>query len=1430
MRKDNPRWIAGPFDLTAGQYRIWLGQQLAPDVPLYNMAMLFRIDGIIDPARFQDAFNRVVQQTDALRMILRLSADNSPQQLVLESIDATTELVDLSSDGEPETRLQSWVESRKRRMFRLGQPLFDSVLLKLRDNAFAWYFNQHHVITDATSMSLVYHRCADLYSHREQVVGADFGTPQYRDYLRNERRFRESLEYDRSCQFWSSRSSQLPRPPALFGNSGGHSTETRRVQRRLEPRQCEQLQSLLADPRLRSLTSDLTRMNLFLALQFAWLYRVTGHESLAVGITTQHRSTAALRDTAGMFVELFPVGMQIQRDDSMLSLIERVKHETLRVLSRARPGASRFIGHHPFNTVLNYTTATFRSFAGLPVETTWLHAGHCDAEHVLRIHAHDFERSETPAISFDFSNEVFDQQHQAWAISQYFNLLESLLEDPTQQIRAAKLLGHDELAAISRYSQPTLAPADDNTLVELFRQQAALTPDAIAIEHRGQTVTYREFDESTESLSRRMNQRRIGRGSVVAIRMSRSIEFMTAVMATLKSGAAYLPIEPGLPPARTAHMLADASCRLILTERRFVSSAATHRIEQWCLDEDSQWDEELPANTSQSTPEDPAYVVYTSGSTGQPKGVVVQHSALARYVCWAKLAYTDQACKDFALFSSIGFDLTVTSMFVPLIAGGRVVVYQAPEAETLGQADLSVLDVFAGDLVDIVKLTPSHLALLRSTDLSCCNNIRKLIVGGEDLQADLASDIHRALGSNSQRQNVEIFNEYGPTEATVGCTLHRFDPQVDTAGSVPIGSPVPHASIHILDGDGQPAAVGASGEIYIAGEGLALGYLNRPDLTSERFVMDQQTGQRLYRSGDIARWRNDGILEFLGRRDRQVKIGGARIELGEVESAARAHRQVLDCVVDLIDPQVAVPKRTDAGLCAVCGIPAAHPDVQLDSNGICNICRAFQGWKDAASGYFRSLEDLQAMIDKARAAAPSSKYDTLMLLSGGKDSTYALYQLVELGANPLVLSLDNGFISDQAKENIRRVVADLGLDLEFVNTPAMSDIFVDSLKRHSNVCNGCFKTIYTLATNVAIQKRIHLIITGLSRGQIFETRLWDFYRNQVFDVDAIDRGILEARKAYHRARDAVSKLLDVKAFNDDHTFQDVQYVDFYRYCDVQLSDMQSFLSRRAPWVRPDDTGRSTNCLINVAGIHVHQQDRGYHNYAAPYAWDVRLGHKTRQQAIEELDDEIDVPAVEKMLDEIGYDPDWRQHSGSSNRLGIWYVAAGQLESTAIAAHLAQRLPNWMIPQHLMSVDAIPLTSSGKIDRNALAGITQLEKTQYTPPRSLAERKLVDVWEHVFGTSPIGIHDDFFDLGGDSILNIQIVIEARRMGLEITSAQVFEHANVAKLAQVSQPIAAGESSCDPDQDVDFTRSGLSEESLRLIARRIDESNAGTEGRA
>ena len=286
----------------------------------------------------------------------------------------------------------------------------------------------------------------------------------------------------------------------------------------------------------------------------------------------------------------------------------------------------------------------------------------------------------------------------------------------------------------------------------------------------------------------------------------------------------------------------------------------------------------------------------------------------------------------------------------------------------------------------------------------------------------------------------------------------------------------------------------------------------------------------------------------------------------------------------------------------------------------------------------------------------------------------------------------------------------------------------------------------------------------------------------------IDQTVLEARKAYHRIDDGVSRLLNVDMFKDDKVFEQIKFVDFYRYSDVSLEEMYSLLAEHAPWIRPADTGRSTNCLINDAGIHVHKHKEGFHNYALPYSWDVRLGHKQREAALDELNDRIDIEKVQQILQEIGYHEEGYLGEGSDTRLTAFFTANKKLRSADLRAFLAERLPTAMIPANIVQLDVMPLTANGKVDREALPdqrpGRPVVEEV-YRAPRKLIEVQLADLWRKVLRIQRVGIDDNFFDLGGDSIAAIQIVAKANDAGIPLTTHQLFQHQTVADLAIIVQ---------------------------------------------
>jgi amino acid adenylation domain-containing protein len=1370
-------------ELTASEQLIWTGQRLDPAAPLYNMALSIEIATALDVPAFLRAFQQLVDTTDALRTSF-IEVDGRPRRIVRQHVPARVEVLSLPESDVDDAAVLSILETRTRRVFALDGVLFDCCLIERRRDRFLWYLDQHHLITDAWSVGVLHRRMSALYeaalgTKPDDPAGPSF--PRFDAYAEHQRSLRGSTRLSRALAHWDAARGSRNTP--LYGDTRAGSGRTRRVRARLGTARATALRETASAAPFRALTPEQSQFQLFATLLLAWVHRISDAESVAIGTPWHNRSTAAFRDTAGLFIELFPLRVAIDDGETFASLGAKVAARTHEVMRHVVPGASASPGARSFGVVLNYITARLGDFAGVPVRADWIHSGHGDHDHRVRLQVHDFDLVGDPVLDFDLDEAAFGPLEREWALRHFLALFDALVADPQSSIASVRLTSWDEEATFAPRGAVVPSPASVLALVERSMRQA---PDAVAIRDGERSMTYAELDVASRQLADRLRELGVGPETVVGVALDRSPEMVVAILAILLAGGAFVPLDPAYPDERRAFIVADSGAAFVLTtaengglsfratpsETRGSRGIAIVPVEGpvYQYDHDSST---ARADARSARNDNPlAYVLYTSGSTGQPKGVEVTHRSLADYVAWAARQYANDADGKrltWPLFTSPAFDLTLTSIFVPLASGGTILVYP----DEIGASALLVRRVFEDNQADVVKLTPSHLALLRDLDLSR-SPVRRLIVGGEDLTRATALAVHHALGGRA-----EILNEYGPTEATVACMVHRFDPD-DPRSSVPIGRPTDNARVHVLDASGNPTPRGVAGEITIAGPRVARGYRGRPDLTALAFVSDPlDANGRRYRTGDVGRWLPGGTLEFLGRRDQQVKVHGVRIELGEIEAALAAHPAVDACVA-----HVSTLGRVERDArCQRCGLQGAHPEARLDDDGVCAVCRRFESERERVARYFGTMDELRAMLADAKAQS-TDENDCLMLYSGGKDSTYALSRIVEMGARPLVFLFDNGFISGQAKDNARRLADSFGLELVVGETPAMPAIFADSLTRFSNVCNGCFKTIYTMAMNLAESRGIRHIVTGLSRGQIFETRLADLYRRGVYEPEAVDRVILDARKAYHRMDDAVARELDVRIFETDAVLDRIRFVDFYRYCDASLEEILDHLARHTPWIRPTDTGRSTNCLINQAGIYVHQTERGFHNYTMPYSWDVRLGHKQREAAVAELDDALDPVAIHDMLDRVGYRP--RSASPNDARLVAYYTSRQEIPGSALRRFLERSLPRDVIPAAFVRLDRIPLAPSGKVDRAALPQPETERSTLagvFVAARTETERLLAEVWGDVLDVQPIGVHDNFFELGGDSMHCVQIVTAARARGVVFAPRDVFVHPTIAGLATV-----------------------------------------------
>jgi amino acid adenylation domain-containing protein len=1338
---------------------------MQPYVPLYNMVHAFRISGTVDKNRFNDAFQDLVNKVEALRTIF-YEINSIPYQHILDRLQYTVEVVDFNNESNDKV-IKDWIQNRSKQHLDISKCVFDSVLITSSEQETIWFLNIHHLVTDATSSVLIYELMSKIYENGSDEIAL----PTYQDYIFFESSHLSKTKKQQIETYWNDKIKDV-KSPSLYGKKAGTITRSDRILLKLGKERTIKLKEIAKLPEIRSWTTDLTLFNIFSSLLFIYIYRVSGQKRLSIGAPTHNRATKSLKKTIGLLIEIYPLVTEIDDEDTFISVFNRVKLETNNYLKNCQAGMTTAAINKSFSVILNYINAEFSDFNGMPMVSEWIHPGHSDASHQLRCHVYNIEASGEIELFLDLNREVFNQEMLVQAPMHFLKVIDAFLNDMHRPIGEIGLLSANEIA---RFLPKKEVKNNDESIIKQFERNVNATPEAVALQYKEENLSYETLNKKVNQLARYLESKGIGSEKTVVVYLNRTPEYIISVLAILKTGAAFIPVPSDQPVERVSFILQDSNCELvisntILKQKIEKSDVKVITIETIHQEVSNFSTKNLNKKIDSSSV---AYLIYTSGSTGKPKGVYISQKALHNYLSWSEDAYKIDEPYIFPLFTSIGFDLTITSTFLTLISGGKLVIYE----ESANGPDLSILEVIENNLVNTIKLTPSHAALLQNKNVSS-SNIKTMIVGGEDFKSYVARNVQTLFGDT-----LRIYNEYGPTEATVGCIVKEYN-SADETTSVPIGMPIKNMQAYVLDSYMNMAPQGVIGELYLSGVGLAEGYANLPDLTDSTFIENPfEEGKKMYRTGDLVRLNTQGDLEYLGRVDEQVKVRGYRIELLDIEANLTNFPPIENAAVVLVENQRAAISEKEVINCAECGLPSNYPKIDFDEQGVCHICTAFRGYKDKAHRYFKTEEELKTILTSKRGQSPY--YDCISLLSGGKDSTYILAQLIGMGLKVLAFTLDNGYISDQAKTNIDKIVKKLDVDHIYGTTSYMNEIFVDSLHRHHNVCDGCFKTIYSLSTKIALEKEIPFIVTGLSRGQFFETRLTEeLFWDENVDVTTIDNTILEARKLYHQEEDAVKSLLDTSCFNDSTTFEKVQFIDFYRYSDVSLEEMLRYLKEKIDWVRPTDTGRSTNCLINQVGIYTHKKQRGYSNYSFPYSWDVRMGHKTREETLEEINEVIDEEEVKRIMKEIGYNEPVESELVQQRLVG-YYTAKEKISSQNLVNHLKEKLPEYMIPAHFKYLDTLPLTSNGKVDKSELTKINfrQLEmETSFVAPEGEIEELVASIWKHVLQLKKVGSGDNFIFLGGHSLEAIRVTARLNEeLDTNFQLSKIFEFPTIATYA-------------------------------------------------
>ncbi|MFI6348282.1 amino acid adenylation domain-containing protein [Streptomyces sp. NPDC050560] len=874
-----PRDSDGPLPLTAAQSGMWYAQALDPLSPAQNTAECLEMDGPLDPGVFGAALRRVAEEAETLRVRFE-DTPGGPRQYVVPGAAAPLTVLDLRDSRDPAAEADAWMRQDLAlpRDLTSGQ-LVGQALLRTADERWLWYQRVHHLAIDGFGYSLLVRRTAEVYSAlvRGREPGpSGFGT--LAELVAQDAEYRASDAFAADREHWSRLLADRPGAPHLAGRGALPSRTFLRRTAYLGPRTTEALRELAG--RLRA-----TWPEVLVAAQALYTSRAAGRRDVVLGLPMMGRMGSAALRVPGMVMNVLPLRLDVRPGATFARLVRQVvlgvrevrRHQRYRYEDIRRDLG--LLGEHRALVGPLVNTMPFdygADFAGVPARARNLSAGPVED---LTVNVYDRADGRGLRVDHDGNPALYSADDLAAHQERFLHLLGRLADgDPGAPLAALGIATPDERALVVGEFNRTGRELPHTTLVGPIESRAARSPGAPAVVWGDTTLTYRELSDRANRLARHLATLGAGPGAVVAVSVPRSADLVVALLAVVKSGAAYLPLDPDYPAERLAYMLGDAAPVCAVTDRtgRLPDTAGVPLVVLDGLDVSACLRVDPPRAL---TPAHPAYVIYTSGSTGRPKGVVVSHGAIDNRLRWMQDRYGLEPGERVLQKTPSSFDVSVWEFFWPLRVGATLVV-----AEPGGHRDPDYLvRVIREQAVTVCHFVPSMLQVfLAAEGVAGCTGLLRVFCSGEALPRETATAFARAL------PGVELHNLYGPTEAAVDVTHHTC--AADGTGPVPIGRPVWNTRLHVLDAALQPCPPGVAGELYLAGRQLADGYLGRPELTAARFVADPfgPPGSRMYRTGDLARWTRDGEVEYLGRTDFQVKLRGQRIELGEVEAALAA--------------------------------------------------------------------------------------------------------------------------------------------------------------------------------------------------------------------------------------------------------------------------------------------------------------------------------------------------------------------------------------------------------------------------------------------------------------------------------------------------------------------------------------------------------------
>ncbi|MEO2255346.1 amino acid adenylation domain-containing protein [Paenibacillus amylolyticus] len=887
--------IESTFSLTHAQKRVWMMEQHYPDTSINNVTLYFVFKGEANLEWIETAIHYNLSNHAGFGLRFSRKQDGDPYQYYVPHRISPLPLMDFSNLDSPHEEFKVWTEKQATIPFQLENgPLYYVSLFKISDNECGYIIKAHHIIVDGWSGYVWHEDTLDIYEKLAKGEKYPVGrSSNFLDFADNEKKYLASNRYIKDKKFWLQQYQDFESPTTM-------PTSKFMTSESIGRRKSLHLNKELSDGIRERLHENRISINAwFVSLMLAYLYRTTGENDLVIGTPVSNRSGSKEKSTLGMFVSTMPLRVQIDAMQSFDSFSKDVQRELIscyfhqkypyddlvKELELRKKGIDQL-----FSVVVNNSgTRIFKKLDNLTVTANEVHSGH--QYYPFQLLIRDWSETGEIELIFDYkadhSDEMVEQIYNSFNV-----MLQNIIQDPSLMLQDVRLLdevGESQLRDV--FNETASDYPREKTIHELLEAQVERTPDAVAVVYGDQQLTYAELNARANQLAWTLREQGVGAECIVAIMAERSLELMVGLYGILKAGGAYLPIDPSLPAERIGYMLRDSGAVVLLLDPGQDPCGFEGAVVELAPQGQTQSESNPPLEQDSDSL---AYVIYTSGTTGNPKGVMIEHRSVINRLQWMQHRYPIGEQDGILQKTPITFDVSVWELFWWGMTGARVCLLP-PQ----GEKDPVVLaETIERHGVTVMHFVPSMLSVFLEQAGDAFNreqlgSLRRVFASGEALKPQQVTGFYKLM----EGSEATLHNLYGPTEATVDVTYYD-SASTFAEGVVPIGKPIANTQLYIVNDHRQLQPMGVAGELCIAGEGLARGYLNQPELTAEKFVDNPfEPGTKMYRTGDLARWLPDGNLEYLGRIDHQVKIRGYRIECGEIEVQLLIHVHIREAVV-----------------------------------------------------------------------------------------------------------------------------------------------------------------------------------------------------------------------------------------------------------------------------------------------------------------------------------------------------------------------------------------------------------------------------------------------------------------------------------------------------------------------------------------------------